>query len=86
MNSGVMDGIKISSRDRKMQRTMEQTLEVEKIILPYQTTERISEQSEFVKLREISSQNQTLQRTVKQILNDTVHEPVSRISERICVL
>ena len=35
-------------------------------------------------MTEISSQDRNLQRTVKQILDDTMHGPISRISERIC--
>ena len=41
------------------------------------------EQIGVIEVTEISSQVQSWQRTVEQILDDTRHEPMSRISEMV---
>ena len=58
-------------------------VEVDKIVLPGRFSDRISELCEVIEVTETSSQDWNLQRTVKQILDDTIHEPSSRTSERI---
>ena len=107
--SGVIDATKPSNQDQNLQRTVQDSVEVDKtasqerisertgerirvIEVPKiasqesvevfkstpqeQISERMCEQSEVIEVTEISG-------TVEQILDDTRHEPISRISERI---
>ena len=74
---GVIQATKISSQDQKLQRTVEQDpVEEDKTTPQERISERMGKQIRGVQVTEISS-------TMEQILDDTRHEPLSRISERI---
>ena len=74
--SGVNEVTCISSQDRHLQRAVEQdSAEVDKTT----SQEPISERIRVIEVPKIASQ-ESWQRTVQQILDDTWREPISRIS------
>ena len=77
VQNGVIEATKTSSKDMNLQGTVEQDpVEVDKTTPQERISERMGKQIRGVQVTEISS-------TMEQILDDTRHEPLSRISERI---
>ena len=74
--SEVIEVTAISSQDRELQRTVEQTLvdfvEVGKIVILERISESICEHSRVIERTETSSQDQKLQRTVERAFVDFV--------------
>ena len=58
--------------DESISQIMKKSVEVVKTVLQERTPERIREQGGIIEVSKISSQDRMLQRTVKQILNESV--------------
>ena len=86
--SEVIEVTKISNQDLRLQRTVEQSLdvsvEVDKTVLPKRVSERISEHSGFFDdVTKISARDQNLQRTAEQILMDSVHDRYLKATKKV---
>ena len=67
----------MGSGDKFISQIMEEDFEVDNIVLPERTSEKICEQSEVIKVTETASQDQNLQHTVEQTLLDFAETKLS---------